>query len=152
MTKADSDSVVALYDLGYHLVDTIAEDALEAELASLKKIISSNGGEVVFERNPHNFALAYPITRMRKGAKDVFFSSYFGTLVFEVTRDAVGAIEKALRANPSMLRFMLIETSRAAGEEAVKIVIKEEEKAKKVVDEAAAVDEAIEKTVEALAV
>jgi hypothetical protein len=47
---------------------------------------------------------------------------------------------------------MLIETSRAAGEEAVKIVIKEEEKAKKVLDEAALVDEAIEKTVEALAV
>lgn len=152
MTKADSDSVVALYDLGYHLVDTIAEDALEAELASIKKAITANGGEIVFERNPHNFALAYPITLTRKGAKDSFYSSYFGTLIFEATRDSVGAIDKALRTHPSMLRAMLVETTRAAGEESVKIVIKEEEKAKKVLDEAAAVDEAIEKTVEALTV
>lgn len=147
MTKAEkSESAGALYDLGYHLVDTIAETELGAHVARIKGVIEGAGGTVVFEREPRHFTLAYPISRTRKGARDIFTSSYFGTFVFEIARSELASIEKAVKEDQTVLRSLLIETDSERAEETMKL--KAEEKEKKAAE--AAAEEALDKSLEAL--
>ena len=147
MTKAEkSESTEALYDLGYHLVDTISEDELGAHVARLKGYVTAGGGKVVFERDPRHMMLAYPISRSKKGARDIFTSTYFGTLVFEFQADMVGGLEKSLAEDQFVLRSLLIETDHVRAEEIMKVKV--EEKEKKASDVAS--DEALDKSIEAL--
>lgn len=148
MTKTEKDNATALYDLGYHLVDTISEEDLKSSVQKLKRYVEEADGTVVFEHEPRRISLAYPVSRSRKGAKDIFTSSYLGTLVFEIARVDVAAIHKALKADQSVFRFLLIETNRSRAEEAMKTKPDVSDKEKKSSDLTS--DEMLDKTIEAL--
>ena len=71
-----------LYELGYHIIPTVAEDVLGDEVDKLREIVESNQGAIVSSEAPQVRDLAYPITKVIANKHTKFDSSYFGWMTF----------------------------------------------------------------------
>lgn len=101
-----------VYELGYHIVSTVAEENLPKEVEALKAIVLSDGGSLVSEGEPKLINLAYSMTKSVADIKKTFNTAYFGWLKFETKSELMPAIKKAVDANPNILRYLLIKTVR----------------------------------------
>jgi ribosomal protein S6 len=109
-TKGDSRPV---YEIGYHLVPTIAVDDVAAEADKVRALLGD--AEIIKSEVPAKFRLAYIIERAAAGRREKYAESYFGFIKFAIDKEAIPAIEQGLRANRSVLRHLLIETVREDG-------------------------------------
>ena len=101
-----------VYELGYHLVSTIAEEALPKEVENLKAILLKDGGSLVSEGEPKLINLAYSMTKSVADIKKKFNTAYFGWIKFETSQSLIPEMKKKLDANASVLRYLLIKTVR----------------------------------------
>jgi len=101
-----------VYELGYHIVSTVAEENLSKEVETLKAIVLKDGGSQVSEGEPKLINLAYPMTKSVADTKKKFTSAYFGWIKFETKSELMPEIKKAVDANPNVLRYLLIKTVR----------------------------------------
>ena len=127
---------VQVYELGYHIVSTVAEENLSKEAEALKAIVLKDGGSLVSLGEPKLINLAYSMTKSVADTKKKFNTAYFGWLKFETKSELMPMIKKAVDANPNVLRYLLIKTVRentlyTPKLNSVKIVEKEAPKAKK---------------------
>ncbi len=99
-----------VYELGFHLVPTIAEDAVEKEFDLIKAMISKEGGEFVSEGKPELINLTYAMSKVVKAIKSNYSKAYFAWVKFEVVPEAVEAIKKDLDASATVLRYLLVST------------------------------------------
>ena len=103
---------VQVYELGYHIVSTVAQENVPKEVESLKAIVLKDGGSLVSEGEPKLINLAYSMTKSVADAKKKFTSAYFGWIKFETKSELMPMIKKAVDANPNVLRYLLIKTVR----------------------------------------
>jgi len=103
---------VQVYELGYHIVSTVAEENLPKEVETLKAIVLQDGGSLVSEGEPKLINLAYSMTKSVADTKKKFNTAYFGWLKFETKSELMPMIKKAVDANPNVLRYLLIKTVR----------------------------------------
>lgn len=104
--------VSRIYEIGYLVVSTVAEDNIEQVVASIRTPITAAGGSFIAEGAPSMIRLAYDMTA-REGDKNVDYDrAYFGWLKFEGTTDIAEAINEALRTNPQILRHIVFRTVR----------------------------------------
>jgi ribosomal protein S6 len=108
--KQEGDNQV--YELGYHIVSTVAEEALPKEVESLKAILLKDGGSLVSEGEPKLINLAYSMTKSVADAKKKFTSAYFGWIKFETKSELIPEMKKKLDASASVLRYLMIKTVR----------------------------------------
>ncbi len=101
-----------VYELGYHIVSTVAEENLPKEVETLKAIVLKDGGSLVSEGEPKLINLAYSMTKSVADAKKKFNTAYFGWIKFETKSELMPEIKKAVDANPHVLRYLLIKTVR----------------------------------------
>jgi len=101
-----------VYELGYHIVSTVAEENLPKEVETLKAIILKDGGSLVSEGEPKLINLAYSMTKSVADIKKTFNTAYFGWLKFETKSELMPMIKKAVDQNPHVLRYLLIKTVR----------------------------------------
>jgi ribosomal protein S6 len=101
-----------VYELGYHIVSTVAEENLPKEAEALKAIVLQDGGSLVSEGEPKLINLAYSMTKSVADIKKKFNTAYFGWLKFETKSELMPLIKKAVDANPNVLRYLLIKTVR----------------------------------------
>ena len=102
-----------LYEAGYHLVPTIAEEAVASEAAKIKDGVVAQGGAIISEEIPKKTTLAYKIGRLI-GNKRVFFgSSYFGWVRFEMPQENLALFDRYLKENESVLRHLLLQVKSA---------------------------------------
>jgi ribosomal protein S6 len=101
-----------VYELGYHIVSTVAEENLPKEVETLKAIVLKDGGSLVSEGEPKLINLAYSMTKSVADTKKKFNTAYFGWLKFETKSELMPMIKKAVDANPNVLRYLLIKTVR----------------------------------------
>jgi ribosomal protein S6 len=101
-----------VYELGYHIVSTVAEENLPKEVETLKAIVLKDGGSLVSEGEPKLINLAYSMTKSVADIKKTFTTAYFGWLKFETKSELMPSIKKAVDANPNVLRYLLIKTVR----------------------------------------
>ncbi len=101
-----------VYELGYHIVSTVAEENLPKEVETLKAIVLQDGGSLVSEGEPKLINLAYSMTKSVADIKKKFNTAYFGWLKFETKSELMPIIKKAVDANPNILRYLLIKTVR----------------------------------------
>jgi ribosomal protein S6 len=101
-----------VYELGYHIVSTVAEENLSKEAEALKAIVLKDGGSLVSEGEPKLINLAYSMTKSVADAKKKFNTAYFGWIKFETKSELMPSIKKAVDANPHVLRYLLIKTVR----------------------------------------
>lgn len=101
-----------VYELGYHIVSTVAEENLPKEVETLKAIVLKDGGSLVSEGEPKLINLAYSMTKSVADTKKKFNTAYFGWIKFETKSELMPMIKKAVDANDHVLRYLLIKTVR----------------------------------------
>lgn len=103
---------VSVYEVGYHIVPTVADTELDAAIRPLMDAVKAAGAEVVGERAPLPIRLAYSLEKKVDGVKRVFDEAYFGWVAFEAPRPAIAGIDAAFKKNPLVLRYLTTETKR----------------------------------------
>lgn len=99
-----------LYELGFHIIPTVAEEALSEEVAVLTKAVTSQGGTIESQETPQLQDLAYSISKVLSNTNKVFDTAYFGWMTFTMTPEGVVALKETLDSNLNILRYLLIKT------------------------------------------
>jgi ribosomal protein S6 len=98
-----------VYEIGFHIVSTIAEENVPAETDKIKAFLSNEGASVISEEAPKLRPLAYSIRKAFGGTYKTFDKAYFGWVKFELDGDITN-IEKLMKNNENVLRFILVKT------------------------------------------
>lgn len=100
-----------IYEVGFHLVPTIAETQVGAAVEKIRKTIG-NDAELISEGYPQKMSLSYVIERAAQGKREKYGEAWFGWIKFAQTPDKLPAIEASLTASREVLRFLIIKTVR----------------------------------------
>ncbi len=101
-----------VYELGYHIVSTVAEENVPQEVLNLKAVVLQDGGSLVSLGEPKLINLTYSMTKSVADIKKTFDTAYFGWIKFETKSELMPIIKKAVDQNPLILRYLLIKTVR----------------------------------------
>ncbi|PIQ68314.1 MAG: hypothetical protein COV91_04810 [Candidatus Taylorbacteria bacterium CG11_big_fil_rev_8_21_14_0_20_46_11] len=101
-----------IYEVGYLLVGSLAENDVPREVTVIKDILEKEGAVVFAEEFPKMRPLTYKMKKSISGAYQTFENAYFGWMKFEVTGDKVKVIEEELKRDVAILRYLLIKTVR----------------------------------------
>lgn len=111
----DEKGLRRVYEIGYHIIPTVAEEDVEAEARSFVDAIRKNSTEIIGERAPSTVVpLAYAIEKKIDGARRLFESAYFGWVAFEAEPAAIAKINEIFKTHGAVLRHLTITTSRDA--------------------------------------
>jgi ribosomal protein S6 len=105
-TKSETSSEInldtSIYEVGYHLIPTLAEDTLGSHADAVKAIITNTGGEIISEGLPELKVLAYAVDKHTK--------AYFGWIKFSISPSEIGKIKITLDASKVIPRHLIIGT------------------------------------------
>ena len=101
-----------VYEVGYLLVGSIAENDVPREVTAIKDILEKEDAGIFAEEFPKLRQLTYAMKKNIAGAYQTFENAYFGWIKFELTGDKVKNIEDGLKLNANILRYLLIKTVR----------------------------------------
>jgi ribosomal protein S6 len=104
----ENTSEAKVYDLGFHLVPTIAEDAVEADFEAIKAIITKAGGEFISEGKPELITLTYSMSKVVKAIKSNYSKAYFAWVKFTIAPEIVDSIKTSLDASDTVLRYLIV--------------------------------------------
>jgi len=111
---AGDEPETSVYEIGYHLLPTLSEEGLPAEVSNITDTLKAHGAHFVGERMPATIELAYPIMKRINTVPKSFNEAYFGWVAFEIPKKAMANIKTALDAHPAILRYLLITTEKDA--------------------------------------
>jgi ribosomal protein S6 len=97
-----------LYEVGYLLVPTIAEDKVSEAVAQIRGAIEKAGGSIKTEEFPKFRRLAYEMRKKVDTKYETYDSAYFGFVVFDGDVDAPAAVKEGMDAIQSVLRYILV--------------------------------------------
>ncbi len=101
-----------VYELGYHILPTVAETELENKVNEIRELIKGKGGEFIMEGEVQLIDLAYTMIVPRGGHNDKYDKAYFGWIKFEAPREAIPNLQADLKESKDILRFILFKTVR----------------------------------------
>lgn len=110
MQEKQNSSDAQIYELGFHIVPSVAENDLPEIISKLKTIITENSAVVISEGFPQLKQLAYPIQKENSEGKKSWVKAYFGWVKFEVAKESIKKIEQVLKNDSQILRFLLVKT------------------------------------------
>jgi len=108
--NAPSGDTRPIYEIGYHLVPTLAEDAVAGEAAKVRAMLDD--AEIITDETPRKMTLSYVIERPGAGRREKYGEAYFGFIKFAIDKSQINGIETKLRAMREVLRYLLVETIR----------------------------------------
>lgn len=109
---SESEVISRIYEVGYHILPTVAEDKVEGVVGEIRAIIEKAGGSFIAEGAPTMTRLSYAMDA-REGEKYVSHDrAYFGWLKFEAPVSIVSSLTEALAQNPQILRHIVFQTVR----------------------------------------
>jgi len=143
-----------VYELGYLLVPTIAEEQVAGEVETIKAVIEKHEGSFITEDFPKLRPLAYEMAKATNGERKRFDTGYFGWIKFETSPSLVPQIKSDLDRNAHILRFMIINTVRENTLVGQKMAFKASDAEKKEVkaDEKPMTEEELDKSIDNLVV
>lgn len=103
---------LSIYEVGYHLLPTIAEENLGEEVTALKDLLSNDGAVFISDEYPKLIELAYEMTRSIANKKQKFTSAYFGWVKFECNTTQAKVIKEMLDKNEKLIRYLMVKTVR----------------------------------------
>ncbi len=103
---------VSVYEVGYHMVPTIAEENLGEEVTVFKDMFLENGAVFISDEYPKLMELAYEMSRSINNKKQKFSYGYFGWVKFECTTTQAKVIKDILDKNEKLVRYLMIKTVR----------------------------------------
>ena len=99
-----------VYELGYLLVPTIAEEDVSVVFGNLKELISSLGGVFISDEMPKLMPLAYRMVKVVANVRNKFNTAYFGWIKFTMDGDKVTELKKKLDLDLNVIRFLILKT------------------------------------------
>ncbi|HLP44067.1 MAG TPA: 30S ribosomal protein S6 [Candidatus Nanoarchaeia archaeon] len=101
-----------VYEVGYLIMPTVAEDNLTQEVSWLNDMITSHKGEIISEEFPKLRSLVYTMEKVLESKHQKINEAYFGWVKFELPVAAIKPITQALDTRPTILRHLVIKTVR----------------------------------------
>ena len=108
--NAPSGDTRPIYEIGYHLVPTLAEDKVQGEAAKIRAMLGD--AEIITDEAPRKMTLSYVIERPGAGRREKYGEAYFGFIKFAIDKEHINGIEQKLRAMREVLRYLLVQTVR----------------------------------------
>lgn len=103
---------VSVYEVGYIMVPTVAEENLGGEVTGFKDILGDLGVTFISDEYPKMMELAYEMSRSIANKKQKFSYGYFGWVKFECTTDQARLVKDMLDKNEKLVRYLMIKTVR----------------------------------------
>jgi len=97
VVESEGGDETAVYELGYHILPSVGEEGLPAEVINIKSILEKNDSTFISEEFPILTHLAYTMVVNVSGKKDKYDTAYFGWVKFEATGEHILEIKKHLR-------------------------------------------------------
>ncbi len=111
--KASEKEVVSrVYEVGYHIVPTVAEGDVDAMVGTIRAEIEKIGGSFITEGAPSLIKLAFGMDKREGERHKEYDRSYFGWIKFEASTDAIEKLNAALTTNAAILRSIVFKTLR----------------------------------------
>ena len=107
---AFEESAARVYELGFHLLPTVAEADVPVQFSQLKSTIEKQGGTFISEGAPKLIKLAYSMSKTIKAEKKHYTNAYFGWVKFTLDPEKLEAVEKDIKAFDPMLRYLIVKT------------------------------------------
>jgi ribosomal protein S6 len=101
-----------IYEVGYIMVPTIAEENLGGEVTAFKDTLTAEGVSFISDEYPKMTELAYEMTRSIANKKQKFSYGYFGWVKFECSTETARTIKDSLDKNEKLVRYLMIKTVR----------------------------------------
>lgn len=117
-----------IYEVGYLLLPTIAEEKLGAIVAKLHAVIVEKGSSIIAEEAPKMRALDYPMSKVIDTKNQSFDHAYFAWIKFEIASDEVASIKKSIETQGEVLRALFIKTVKESTLMASKVSEREAQK------------------------
>lgn len=108
----EKESRMGVYEVGYIMVPTIAEENLGAEVGDFKDSLTKMGATFISDEYPKMIELAYEMSRSIDNKKQKFSYGYFGWVKFECSTIEAKVIKDMLDKNEKLVRYLLIKTVR----------------------------------------
>ena len=147
-----------VYEVGFHIVSSVAEDDLGVRVTAIRDVIESAGGRMIADEFPKHCELAYPMVKVAANKRATYNSSYFGWMKFDAEASGIKKVEAALKADAFVLRFIIVKTVRENTMAPKKALMQkrgeevERPVAPKVEDKPALTEEELDKTIEDLVI
>jgi ribosomal protein S6 len=120
-----------IYEIGYHIISSIAEENIPAEVAKVKDYLAKEGAVIIAEETPALRPLAYSIKKAFGGTYKTFDKAYFGFIKFELPEGGdITKIDEKLKANENILRHIVVKTVRENTMYSPKITVFSDKEAK----------------------
>lgn len=104
------ESTGRVYELGFHLLPTVAEADVPVQFSQLKSTIEKQGGTFISESAPKLIKLSYSMSKTIKAEKMHYTNAYFGWVKFTLDPEKLELIEKDIKAFDPMLRYIIVKT------------------------------------------
>lgn len=101
-----------VYELGYHLVPTLAEEQIPAASGAVRGMIEQISKDVIAEELPVFIDLAYQVVKTIDHKNKRFDEAYFGWIKFEASPLGIAKLEEALKKDENVLRYLVVKTLR----------------------------------------
>ena len=101
-----------VYEIGFHILPTVAEEKLGDEVSILRNAIEQGGGAVILEDFPKMRDLAYKMQKYIDTKKVSFTKAYFGWIKFEGESELAQELKKVADEHANILRYLIIKTIR----------------------------------------
>jgi ribosomal protein S6 len=108
----EKEARTSVYEVGYLMVPTIAEENVGGEVTSFKDHLLDLGAVFISDEYPKMMELAYEMSRSINNKKQKFSYGYFGWVKFECTTDQARVIKEGLDKNEKLIRYLMIKTVR----------------------------------------
>ena len=103
---------IDIYEVGYLVVPTMAEDKVTEEVSSIRALLEKTGATILAEDFPKLRPLAYTMERSTETKKNKFNEGYFGWIKFELPVASISNIKKDFDKRPNVIRHLIIKTVR----------------------------------------
>ena len=109
-----------VYELGFHLDPELPSEEVKKAYQTVKSRIEEKGA-IVAEGEPQMVKLAYTISRQETSGRRDFDSAYFAWIVYEALVNNHAEIISAAGADPHIIRFIDVLTTKDAARHAVEM-------------------------------
>lgn len=103
---------LTVYEVSYLLLPSLTEGQVSDKATSLREMLSSFGGAIITYEDPILIDLAYPMLKVVQTSRHKVHTSYFGWVKFEIGKDGIEKVKKALDSDLDTVRYLIIKTVR----------------------------------------
>ncbi len=101
-----------IYEVSFIFDNKLDEQTALDKGNAIKQSIATLGGSFISEETPYLRELAYEMTRVQNNINVRFNVGYFGWIKFEMEADKVAELEKGLKLDEQVVRYIVVKTVR----------------------------------------